>query len=36
MGAASLLEAGHRDLAVLAGGPDDWVRATGGYLQTQT
>lgn len=30
MGAASLLErAGHRDLAVLTGGPDDWARATG-------
>jgi rhodanese-related sulfurtransferase len=29
-GAASLLErAGHRDLAVLVGGPDDWARATG-------
>jgi rhodanese-related sulfurtransferase len=29
-GAASVLErAGHRDLAVLAGGPDDWAAATG-------
>jgi hydroxyacylglutathione hydrolase len=35
MGAASLLErAGHGDLSVLAGGPDDWVRATGGSLET--
>lgn len=35
MGAASLLEqAGHRDLAVLAGGPDDWARATGRMLET--
>lgn len=35
MGAASLLEqAGHRDLAVLAGGPDDWARATGRTLET--
>jgi hydroxyacylglutathione hydrolase len=33
MGAASLLEAaGHRDLAVLDGGPQDWVGATGGKL----
>jgi rhodanese-related sulfurtransferase/glyoxylase-like metal-dependent hydrolase (beta-lactamase superfamily II) len=33
MGAASLLEAaGHRDLAVLDGGPQDWVVATGGKL----
>ena len=30
MTAASLLQrAGHRDLAVLAGGPDDWAEATG-------
>jgi len=35
MGAASLLEhAGHRDLAVLTGGPDDWVAATGQHLAT--
>jgi len=34
MGAASLLErAGHRDLAVLAGGPPDWVNATGRALE---
>jgi hydroxyacylglutathione hydrolase len=36
MGAASLLErAGHRDLTVLAGGPNDWARATGEKLQTE-
>jgi rhodanese-related sulfurtransferase len=30
MGAASLLErAGHRDVAVLVGGPADWAGATG-------
>ncbi|HET7667139.1 MAG TPA: rhodanese-like domain-containing protein, partial [Mycobacterium sp.] len=35
MGAASVLEAaGHRDLAVLDGGPPDWVRATGRRLET--
>ncbi|EHB50022.1 beta-lactamase domain protein [Mycolicibacterium rhodesiae JS60] len=35
MGAASLLEAaGHHDLAVLDGGPQDWVHATGGRLET--
>jgi hydroxyacylglutathione hydrolase len=35
MGAASLLQrAGHHDLAVLDGGPQDWVRATGGRLRT--
>ncbi len=35
-GAASLLErAGHRDLAVLAGGPEDWARVTGRDLQTR-
>jgi rhodanese-related sulfurtransferase/glyoxylase-like metal-dependent hydrolase (beta-lactamase superfamily II) len=35
MSAASLLErAGHRDLAVLTGGPDDWATATGGRLET--
>jgi hydroxyacylglutathione hydrolase len=35
MGAASLLErAGHRDLAVLDGGPQDWAGATGGQLVT--
>ena len=34
-GAASLLErAGHRDLAVLTGGPQDWQRATGRHLET--
>ncbi|GEL18740.1 MBL fold metallo-hydrolase [Pseudonocardia asaccharolytica] len=34
MSAASLLErAGHRDLTVLAGGPDDWAQATGEKLQ---
>ncbi|MGY1642631.1 rhodanese-like domain-containing protein [Geodermatophilus sp. SYSU D00703] len=32
-GAASLLErAGHRDLAVLVGGPDDWARGSGRTL----
>jgi hydroxyacylglutathione hydrolase len=36
MGAASLLErAGHRDLAVLAGGPDDWAHASGEKLQVE-
>ena len=35
MGAASLLErAGHHDLVVLDGGPQDWVLATGGKLET--
>lgn len=35
MGAASLLErAGHRDLAVLTGGPDDWAATTGRPLET--
>jgi hydroxyacylglutathione hydrolase len=35
MGAASLLErAGHRGLAVLDGGPEDWAEATGGKLTT--
>ncbi|MQA10406.1 MAG: MBL fold metallo-hydrolase [Pseudonocardiaceae bacterium] len=35
MGAASLLErAGHRDLAVLEGGPDDWAHASGRSLET--
>jgi hydroxyacylglutathione hydrolase len=34
-GAASVLErAGHRDLAVLVGGPEDWARATGSALAT--
>jgi 3-mercaptopyruvate sulfurtransferase SseA len=34
-GAVSLLErAGHRDLAVLDGGPGDWVDATGHPLVT--
>ncbi|WP_436499640.1 MBL fold metallo-hydrolase [Actinokineospora sp. HUAS TT18] len=35
MGAASVLErVGHRDLAVLEGGPGDWTRATGRDLET--
>jgi hydroxyacylglutathione hydrolase len=35
MGAASLLEAaGHHDLVVLDGGPQDWAATTGGDLQT--
>ncbi|MEV6716262.1 rhodanese-like domain-containing protein [Lentzea sp. NPDC051208] len=35
MGAASLLEqAGHRDVAVLTGGPRDWAAATGGRLES--
>lgn len=35
IGAASLLErAGHRDLTVLEGGPDDWARLTGRSLET--
>ena len=35
MGAASLLEAaGHHNLVVLDGGPQDWVQATGGHLET--
>jgi hydroxyacylglutathione hydrolase len=35
IGAASLLErAGHRDLTVLDGGPDDWARLTGRSLET--
>ncbi len=35
MGAASLLEqAGHRDVSVLTGGPDDWADATGGRLES--
>ncbi|GAB2846064.1 MBL fold metallo-hydrolase [Lentzea nigeriaca] len=35
MGAASLLEqAGHSDVAVLTGGPDDWAAATGGRLES--
>lgn len=35
MGAASLLRrAGHRRLAVLEGGPQEWARATGGRLDT--
>jgi hydroxyacylglutathione hydrolase len=37
MGAASLLErAGHRQLTVLEGGPDDWAAATGRTLETGT
>jgi hydroxyacylglutathione hydrolase len=37
MGAASLLEAaGHRDLVVLDGGPQDWVQVTGHRLATGT
>ncbi|MFJ6676995.1 rhodanese-like domain-containing protein [Actinosynnema sp. NPDC091369] len=36
MSAASvLLRAGHRDLAVLTGGPGDWAEATGGSLVTE-
>ncbi|GGS28808.1 MBL fold metallo-hydrolase [Actinokineospora fastidiosa] len=35
MGAASLLEqAGHRDLAVLDGGPEDWAAISGRALET--
>jgi rhodanese-related sulfurtransferase len=35
MSAASLLEqAGHRDLTVLQGGPEDWADATGRELDT--
>ena len=35
MGAASLLAgAGRHDLAVLEGGPQDWVQVTGGVLET--
>jgi rhodanese-related sulfurtransferase len=35
MSAASLLErAGHRDLAVLVGGAEDWSAATGRDLET--
>lgn len=35
MGAASLLErAGHRDVTVLEGGPQDWERASGRNLET--
>lgn len=35
MGAASLLTAaGHRHLSVLDGGPQEWVRATGGHLDS--
>jgi hydroxyacylglutathione hydrolase len=35
MGAASLLDrAGHREVAVLDGGPEDWARATGRSLAT--
>ena len=35
MGAASILErAGHHNLVVLHGGPDDWVEATGGRLES--
>jgi rhodanese-related sulfurtransferase len=34
MGGASLLEAaGHHNVAVLDGGPQDWVSATGGKLE---
>ncbi|MFC4950973.1 MBL fold metallo-hydrolase [Pseudonocardia sp. GCM10023141] len=34
-GAASVLErAGHHDLAVLVGGPADWMQATGRHLET--
>jgi len=35
MGAASLLQrAGHHHVAVLDGGPQDWVKVTGGRLET--
>lgn len=35
MGAASLLaRGGHRDLAVLSGGPEDWARVTGRPLES--
>ncbi|MFD2415594.1 MBL fold metallo-hydrolase [Amycolatopsis pigmentata] len=35
MGAASLLEqTGHRDLAVLTGGPDDWAAVTGRHPES--
>ena len=35
-GAASLLErAGHRDVAILTGGPEDWARATGRALRDE-
>jgi rhodanese-related sulfurtransferase len=34
MGAASLLaRAGHREVAVLDGGPNDWAEATGRTLE---
>jgi hydroxyacylglutathione hydrolase len=34
MSAATLLErAGHRDLGVLVGGPEDWAKATGQHLE---
>lgn len=33
-GASILQAAGHRDVSVLAGGPDDWVAATGLDLET--
>ncbi|UJW29955.1 MBL fold metallo-hydrolase [Saccharothrix sp. AJ9571] len=37
MSAASVLErAGHRELAVLTGGPDDWATVTGHQLETGT
>ncbi|WP_116050806.1 MBL fold metallo-hydrolase [Amycolatopsis palatopharyngis] len=37
MGAASLLEqAGHRDLAVLDGGPQDWATVSGRSLESRT
>jgi glyoxylase-like metal-dependent hydrolase (beta-lactamase superfamily II) len=36
-GAASLLErAGHHNVAVFRGGPDDWARATGRPLETES
>ena len=35
IGAASLLErAGHHDVVVLDGGPEDWAKVTGGKLET--
>jgi rhodanese-related sulfurtransferase len=36
-GGASLLErAGHTDVTVLVGGPDDWARDTGRSLESGT
>ena len=33
-GASILQAAGHRDVSVLAGGPEDWQAATGTDLET--